>query len=147
MEKFVAISIGNRTLRFQDGQRYRPEISCMPFPFAQSSLDIGRDSKMSPEQVLLRQCSTLRRLLSYSWLRKLFSTVECSRCHGHVAFKPKQTASMAQLCFCTTLLGAIAVHSLFVMCQQFFHPHLIQSFHYNFVTPSSFPKFFIAEFC
>lgn len=136
------------SLHSQYVRRYRPKISCMQFPFVLSSSGIGKDPEMSPEQVLLWQWSTLQRLLSYSWLRKLFSTVWCSRWHSHGYFQTQTSCPHgAQLCCCTTLHGIIAMRSLSVLCQQFFCPNLIWSLYYNCMTSSSFPKFFILEFC
>lgn len=114
------------SLHSQYVRRYRPKISCMQFPFVLSSSGIGKDPEMSPERVLLWQWSTLQRLLSYSWLRKLFSTVWCSRWHSHGYFQTQTSCPHgAQLCCCTTLHGIIAMRSLSVLCQQFFCPNLI----------------------
>lgn len=44
----------------------------------QNSLGVGKDPEASPEFLFLWHWSTLQRLLSYCWPRKLFSTVPYS---------------------------------------------------------------------
>lgn len=126
-------------------ERYRSKMSCMQFPFVQSSLGIGKDPRMNSEQLLPWHWSTLPRLQSDSWPGKLFSALECSRCHGHAAFKPKKAAPTSQLRCCTTLHGILAI--------QFFHLPTVFPLESNMILilqlhdASSFPKILVAGFC
>lgn len=133
------------TLLSQDIQRCRPEISCMRFPFVQSSLAVGKDPEMSPEKFCAVECSA-----EAPGLLLAKEAVQCwavLKTSWACCFSSQTSCPTAQLCCCAVLRDIVVVHSVSDPCQQFFHPTLLQSSYYSCMTPSSFPRLSTAEFC